>query len=338
MTRSTSRFIPTRKLAALLIAAAIVSSATDILGQDGDGGDAGAFLQIPAGARPTAMGGAYRSISDDGAAPLFNPAGLNNLNKPLLSTSYRAMQLDRKLGYLTVALPIQGRAVIGFQWLYAGSGSVMARDEDGMALDREISQNTSQISILFAKRFENYLAAGVNISYLHSGMTEISANSVGFDFGAVLYFDWFVDREKREDMAIKDIQLGLLIKNIAKTFTWNSEKYNLKYTTGGLGFEQKDAIPVEIGIGLSSRFLKRKLLLASDISKNAKQAIVPHFGAEYSLSPEFALRAGYGDERLTAGTGYVFHIGKKLLAIDYAFSTDRVDEGSEHIFSFDLLF
>ena len=38
-------------------------------GEEADGGTAGAFLQIPTGARPTAMGGAYISISDDGAAP-----------------------------------------------------------------------------------------------------------------------------------------------------------------------------------------------------------------------------------------------------------------------------
>ena len=50
------------------------------------------------------------------------------------------------------------------------------------------------------------------------------------------------------------------------------------------------------------------------------------------------LRAGYGDGRLAAGTGYLFAVGKHQLAIDYAFSTDKADEGSEHIFSFDLLF
>jgi hypothetical protein len=31
-------------------------------------------------------------------------------------------------------------------------------------------------------------------------------------------------------------------------------------------------------------------------------------------------------------------LGNRLLGIDYAFSTDKADEGSEHIFSFDLMF
>jgi len=50
------------------------------------------------------------------------------------------------------------------------------------------------------------------------------------------------------------------------------------------------------------------------------------------------LRGGYSDKRLVAGTGYLFQIGKNALSVDYAFSTDKADEGAEHIFSFDLLF
>ena len=34
----------------------------------------------------------------------------------------------------------------------------------------------------------------------------------------------------------------------------------------------------------------------------------------------------------------MFKFGERALAIDYAFSSDKVDEGSDHIFSFDLLF
>jgi len=43
------------------------------------------------------------------------------------------------------------------------------------------------------------------------------------------------------------------------------------------------------------------------------------------------LRGGYSDKRLTAGTGICSKLGQNALSIDYAFSTDKVDEGSEHI-------
>ncbi|MEW5995151.1 MAG: hypothetical protein AB1744_12255, partial [Candidatus Zixiibacteriota bacterium] len=116
-------------------------------------------------------------------------------------------------------------------------------------------------------------------------------------------------------------------------------------------------VPLELALGGSARLIDRKLLLASDLrfatvkvepetgedappEQGKRRWLGPYFhaGAEYLLAKQLSLRAGYSDRRFTAGTGYVFELGKQLLAIDYAFTTGRVGEGSEHIFSFDLLF
>ncbi|RKX26864.1 MAG: hypothetical protein DRP45_02410 [Candidatus Zixiibacteriota bacterium] len=316
----------------------IAAGCLSVHAAEADGGYAGAFLQVPAGARPTAMGGAYLAVSDDGAAPLFNPAGLANLQRPLFGTSYRVMQLDRVLGYATIAFPIQGQSALGVHWLYAGSGSVEARDSDGYPLGWDINQANHQFAIVFAKRFERYLALGTNICYLHSAMADMTAFSVGFDFGAILYVDQLVDRSKRDQMPVRDIKIGLTMKNISKRYKWHNGDYNSEHTANrNLDREIEDKVPLEIGIGVSARFLERKLLLASDLLKNLEQTPEFHAGAEYFLRPEFALRAGFSDGRMTAGTGYLFKIGKHLLAINYAFTTDKADEGSEHIFSFDLL-
>ncbi len=277
-------------------------------------------------------------MSNDGAAPLFNPAGLARLSRPLFGSSYRAMSQDRSLGYATVMFPVRGESSLGVHWLYAGSGAVEARDADGYTLGRDISQNNHQFTIVFAKRFEKYVSVGANISYLHSTMSELDANSIGFDFGLMFYLEHLVSRDRRDQMAIRDVQIGLTVKNISKVYKWNSEKYNRMYTTDDLGSEQEDNVPVEIGLGTSARFFQRRLLVAADLLKNENQGLAFHGGAEYYLSREFALRGGFSDGRLTAGTGYLFKVAGNQLAIDYAFSTDKADEGSEHIFSLDLLF
>ena len=72
--------------------------------------------------------------------------------------------------------------------------------------------------------------------------------------------------------------------------------------------------------------------------KNQDQSFKLRSGAEYFFTPQFAVRAGLNAKHLSAGTGFVFKMGSKVLAIDYAFSSDKVEAGSEHIFSFDLLF
>ena len=312
--------------------------AAGVMGGEGDGGYAGPWLRVPAGARPTAMGGAYLAVSDDGAAPLFNPAGLARLKRPMFSTSYRTMSMGRQLGYLTAVAPVRGQASLGVHWLYAGSGTVAARDGDGYLTGHDISMNSHQLAIIFAKRFERFFSFGVNINYLTSSISELSVNTVGFDFGLMLYVEQLFDRENRDQLPVRDLQVGITVKNFSKELRWTSEDYDWLYTTDDFGSAQIDEVPIEIGVGVSARWLERKLLTAVDLYKNDKQGTRLHAGAEYFVRPEFMLRAGYSDGRLAAGTGYVFQVGKKSLAIDYAFSTDRVDEGSEHIFSFDLLF
>ncbi|MBD3403969.1 hypothetical protein GF420_13845, partial [candidate division GN15 bacterium] len=263
-----------RVLIAVILTAVVLP--TGLYAGDGNGGYGGAFYQIPAGARPTAMGGAYRSVSNDGAAPLFNPAGLALLDRTLISSSYRAMELDRQLGYVTAVFPVQGQTAIGGHWLYAGSGDVRARDSDGFDLGRDFSLNSHQFSIVFAKRFERYLAVGANLSYLYATFPEVSASGVGFDFGGILFIDELFDRERRETMLIRDIRVGLTVKHINKEFSWNSEPYNARYAGSAVGFEQVDAVPIEVALAGSARFFDRKLLTAVDLLKNEKQSPVVH--------------------------------------------------------------
>ncbi len=322
----------------LLLSLLVLPFADRLCAADGDGGYVGSYFQIPIGARPTAMGGAYLAVSDDGAAPMFNPAGIAIIKHKLFATSYRAMGLDRSLGYVTLLFPAHNFSAIGVNWHYFSSGNIATRNNDGRLTGGELSFNSHDFSVIFAKRFESYLSVGMRAGYLYSRFAEMSAFSVGIDLGMMLYLSQFFDREKRIDMFVKDWQLGVTVKNLGGNYRWNTANYNAVYGGSIGGVEQEDKFPVEVGLGMSARFFERKLLVAADILKNEKQDPFFHAGAEYFVSPEFALRSGYSDGRFTVGTGYMFKIGRQLLAIDYAFTTDKANEGSDHIFSFDFLF
>jgi opacity protein-like surface antigen len=306
---------------------------------DGDGGYAGAFLQVPLGARPTAMGGAYIGLSDDASGIMYNPAGLAGVPYREFSSSYRVMTQGRKLGYASVIFPIQGMATLGLQWTFAGSGAVAERDRDGALVGRDFSQNTHQFGITFSKRFEPWVGIGANINYVTSKASKISANTIGFDFGGMIFLTELVDREERDKFFAQDARIGVVVRNITKQFRWNSEKYLLAYTTDGTGFEQIDKFPLEAGLGASARFLQSKLLVSIDAVKNEKQSFKGRFGAEYEIRPEFCLRAGYSVYGLAAGAGFLYDLNpKQTIAIDYAFSSGRASEGAEHLFSLGLRF
>lgn len=324
----------------LLLSLVILSvCASHVSAADGDGGYAGSFLQVPLGARPTAMGGAYVGLSDDASGIMYNPAGLAGIPYREFSSSYRVMTQGRKLGYASVILPIQGMATLGLQWLYAGSGSVAERDRDGALVGRDLSQNTHQFGITFSKRFEPWIGIGANINYLNSKVSKISSNTIGFDFGGMIFLTDLVDREKRDKFFAQDARVGVVVRNITKQFRWNSEKYLLAYTTDGNGFEQVDKFPLEVGLGASARFVERKLLVTADAVKNEKQSFKGRFGAEYEIRPEFCVRAGYSVYGLAAGAGFLYNLNpRQTIAVDYAFSSGRVSEGSEHLFSLGLRF
>jgi len=306
--------------------------------QEADGGYAGSFLQVPIGARPAAMGGAYIGVSDDPAGALYNPAGMSAITESVFGTSYRAMGQDRTLGYATVIFPVRGQSSLGVHWLYAGSGSVAARDGDGYMEGHDFSFNNHDFSVVFAKRFEKFLALGTKINYYQASVPEVNAFSVGFDFGAMIYIDQFYRRDRREFLTFQDTRIGLTVKYFGVEFPWVSEKYEVKYNANSNSHDQDDAIPIEVGFGASTKILDRKLLLAVDLIKNEKQGLEFHSGAEYVVNPDFALRGGWGDHRFGIGTGYRFAVGEKRLDIGYAFSSAKAGEGSEHIFSFDLNF
>lgn len=322
-------------LTILLVMLVLVGSA---YAEDGKAGYAGAFFNVPIGARPTAMGGAYISVSDDGSGFLYNPAGMANITKPLFVSSYRAMKLDRQMGFAGFLYPAQGNSVIGVSWLYAGDKGLEARDRNGRELGWDIAKNDHSFSVLFAKRFEKFLAAGMKANYLASKIADLSAFAVSVDLGAMVYFSQLFDREKRDQMFVRDIRGGVTVRHLGAKYRWNNEDYILEHTTEVLSTIQEDQVPIEIGVGGSARFLDSKLLLSSDVKFTTESSAFFHGGAEYTPTNETALRLGYSDTRFTAGAGYLFKLGKQMLAIDYAFTTDRADEGNEHIFSFDLLF
>ena len=307
--------------------------------EDENAGHAASFLKVPIGARPTAMGSAYISIANDASGVFYNPAGLSMIQKTTFATSYRSMQLDRTLGSIAIIIPTQGNSVIGFNWLYAGSGVVKARNSDGDLLGHEITENNHQVSIVFAKRFEKYLSIGFRGSYLQTNFAEMSAFSVGIDLGATLYLSQLYSREIRDLKSIQDIRIGFVLKNLAATYKWNNDDYIAAFGTANTGgSDHIDDIPVQIGLGASARFFDKKLLLATDFVKIVKENFIVHTGAEYMLTKQFSIRTGYTDRSITGGFGYLFKLDKFGLAFDYAYSSDKVDEGSEHLFTFDILF
>ncbi len=299
---------------------------------DEDGGYAGAFLRVPLQPRAAAMGGAYIGLSDDAAGQLFNPAGLTGVTKLDFSSAYRVMKLDRKLGYVSFVIPTNLESAIGINWTYASSGSVERRSNSGYLQGGSLSSDDHAFSVTFAKQFLPFLGTGARLVYLYKKFDDISGNSIGINLGIMISVDSLFEYGSMEERPINDIKVGIVAQNLAAKYSWNQESV-------GLDTDTDDAVPVEMGLGISFHTLNRTLLIAMDGRKNDKQAFVFRAGAEYPVHDRVDLRAGFDDGILTAGLGFHWPVNPgTMVNIDYAFSTDRADEGSEHIFGLSIRF
>jgi hypothetical protein len=309
----------------------LVINCPNLSAESEEGGYAGAFLKLAVQARPASMGGAYIGVSDDAAGQLFNPAGTAVITQNTLASSYRIMKLDRKLGFASIIFPTRGQSSLGLSWLYAGYGEVAARNSSGQDLGSTISSNEHVFGISFAKQFTPFMGLGTKLSYFYKTLSDINANSIGINIGALVTIDSLVSYGAMEGKQVTDIKLGLVFSNIAAGYRWSEQSAELAPT-------QRDEFPLAIGFGASCRAFQRRLLLAVDLEKNIKQTVMLRFGGEYNLENRLLLRAGLNDGIITAGFGYNFNLKNLVLGFNYAFSADRADEGDDHIISLDLRF
>lgn len=296
-----------------------------------DGGYAGAFLKLAVQARPAGMGGAYIGVSDDAAGQLFNPAGAPAVQTKTIASSYRVMDLGRKLGFVSFMLPTRGASGLGLSWLYAGYGEVDTRNSSGQKLGGTISSSENDFGLTFGKQFAPFLGVGTKLNYYYKRLSDLSATSIGINMGIMISIDSLFQYGSMEGKPITDIKAGLVFSHLAANYSWSDKN-------AGLAATQDDKFPNLLGLGVSCRAIDRKLLVALDLEKNFKQALVSRFGAEYDFRNRLLLRGGLNEGAVTAGMGYTFALKKATLCFNYAFSAERTDEGSDHIISLDLKF
>ncbi|MBI2069553.1 MAG: PorV/PorQ family protein [Elusimicrobia bacterium] len=259
------------------------------------------FLNIPVGARPVGMGGAYTALANDISSLHWNPAGLALMNQPEIGAMYSQWLLDSQYNFLGLGYPLpQGKGTL------AGSISVLSQGESqsrGQNRERtgSIKAQDQSLSLGYGRKI-GFIRAGLNTKLIQSEIAGFMANSFAFDFGFIV------------PLRTNPISLGLALQNVGP----------------GIRFiEQRDPLPLSLSGGLSYR-LPVGIALALDV----KQQLYSHktninIGTEYQALPVLSLRGGYiaalGQQVPLAGNGGLDGIsggvGFRLMGaqIDYAF-------------------
>ncbi|OGR81604.1 MAG: hypothetical protein A2X32_03530 [Elusimicrobia bacterium GWC2_64_44] len=261
------------------------------------------FLNLPVGARASAMGGAYSAISEEASAVYWNPAGLVQIPK-LSAVFMRAQYLEEiSYQYAAYAHRLSYDTVLAGSVLLTDIGSIPQTDISGNTLG-SFTPRDSVYTISYSKAILEFsdkdidVSIGVSAKYIKSSIVS-SARSYAADVGIMTYN--FSDIPYR--LAVTATNMG-----------------------GGLTFDKEsNPLPLTFKLGAAVNPFRNMLVAADVVMPKANRPNLL-LGAELATAPNeltrLCVRAGLNAQKmresvggLSLGLGATLH----FFSLDYAF-------------------
>lgn len=269
------------------------------------------FLNIGAGARGLAMGGAVISNQNDVYAPMWNPAGLTEIDRDWQGAAMHAEYFESiaKYDYISFAKALDSNdGVLGISIVRLGVDNIlnttqMIDSEGNIDYDKISKFSTSDyagvISYAFHPAGKEKLSVGVNAKIVYRNVGKFANGfGFGFDLGTIYNSD-------------SGYKYGAMLRDAITTVNfWSINQKELSAIVNGEEFNPapKDKMEItmpKLNMGLSKNFeLNRDLELLPEAGVNvdfAKTAalistdfasITPYLGAELSFQKMIFVRAG----------------------------------------------
>jgi hypothetical protein len=292
-----------------------------------NGGYAGSYLRMGLGARALALGDVGVAAPVDAFSSYYNPSAFGRMgNSWMVSLSYGFLSLDRHQSFVSLSKQIPPGAGFSIGWIENGIGQIRACDKNGTDIG-EIDQSNNTVLFCFGRTLFSHMTVGVAVKIMFENINDgteqfnYTSNGVGFDFGMQYYLH-------------PNVIFGYQIRDINSKLKSNTENIY----GSGQGTTLIDRFPLIQKAGIFYRSPWPWLRVLDDLEWSNKGEVKNHLGIEALHGQNLALRMGLNDTHLTFGAGMDFKIGRNLSLLDYAFMPSVIDEGSSHLFSWQILF
>lgn len=280
------------------------------------------FLKIGIGARATGMGGSFTAVADDASAVYWNPAGVSRLSGSVVSINHTVLPTEINMTHAAYIFNVgfmPGMFAVQAKSLYMSDmerTTVYHPDGDGTYFDA----GDTSFGLTYSRSLTDKFSAGLTASLVHSGLDDLSDNTMSFDFGT-LY-----------DTGFKSLRIGFSIQNIGGELTYIDTNRAAK-------------VPTVFRVGASANVVEsgnNRVLLAGEFSHPPDNSERINLGTEYSFKDFFFARGGYNigydSETFAGGLGVKFPTSLSTeTRFDYSY-TDMSELGAVHRFSLDIAF
>jgi hypothetical protein len=279
----------------------------------GSSGTEGAsFLDIPVGAAPAALGGAYSAMATDAYAPIYNPAGLGFLESNQMAAQYLSYLESINYEYFSFVHPVHTGLSVGGAIQYLSSGNIPETDANNNSLG-SFTSHYGAYTLSVGQTINEKLSLGASAKWINAQIGNYSANAFAGDIGS--YY-----RPK------ENLSLAAVVTNMGDKLTF---------------LDTGDSLPLAAHLAAAYQLSPRWHFTAEGIYPQTGAASF-HVGTEWSPFPLLALRAGYRTDTLQglsplAGVSTGFGIFVQGCEFAYAFMPYG-DLGDTQYFSLVLRF
>jgi hypothetical protein len=276
-----------------------------------------AFLEVPAGARASALGGAYASIAEGIDAAFWNPAGLAATQGIQLTAShYEFLDQLRHAQFGVAGKLFGGGLAATLRAMY--SEPITARDQVGNEIGT-FGSHDLEFAVSYGRGLGDGIRLGGSAQVVRERISDFSATTWALGGGAT----W-------DPAALPRLRLSASLHNLgpAAAYTFDGAK--------GQPVPLPEALQTGVSYGVDPGGLHLKGSLEGRFTRG--RSGIGMLGAELSHASGAALRAGFrvNDEAndFSVGVGYA----TTAIRLDYAFVPYRMELGDTHRFSLSTQF
>ncbi len=272
------------------------------------------FLKIPVGARGTAMGNAFSTISDDISSPFWNPAGLVFAEGTQVMVERVEWLADMGYNAIVVSHQVENVGTIGLFVTAFSSGDMdetTVQQPDGTG--RTFDVTNMLIGGTYAFRLTDKFSFGANLKYVREDLDGDVANS------------WAVDMGTRYDTGWKTLRLTMNIRNFGPEIQLGGTYYD--YDNGTRLEEPSEYLayhfPMIFRLGLAADpwvTPEHRLTIAAELEHPNDNLERLNVGGEYAFTEMFFLRGGYTFGHDTLGMSAGLGAEWNNFGVDYAYS------------------
>jgi hypothetical protein len=256
--------------------AALAAGAGTARAADAEGGLPGEWLTGYSGARTLGMGGAFVATADDALGALWNPAGLQRMDRNQLMFENVRLYEETSINSLGFAVPGNWLPSFGLSIVSLRSGEFERTNEMNDALGSFRNSETAYVFTL-AKALSPKLAIGTNFKLVQQSVEDFSAGGFGMDVGGIF-------------------QLTPTLSVGASALNLGGPKVTLRTT--------EEEYPSQFRGGFALNVFGGRGTVAAEVDQVNGMAARFHAGAEYWVQGGMALRAGFEGDRATGGFSY----------------------------------